>query len=71
MSKCLCENISLYEEGHRCVQCFEPYQPTRMLDSIQTQVAELIKEEFDNYAPCEPPMGICEFIAALKEVVNE
>ena len=71
MSDCKHRNIKLYDEGHRCMECFEEFTPMAQVDAIQKAIAELILEEFNDYAPEQPPIGICEFIEALKEVCSD
>ena len=87
MSDCKHENITLYADdefnhlvgaGHRCVTCFdkfvhisELFDLQQQLDYIRSEVASMIQDEFDDYAPDMPPIRRQEFIEALKEVVNE
>ena len=80
MSECKHEHVTLYADdefnhligsGHRCIECFEEFTPMAQVDAIKKSIAELILEEFNLYAPDEPPIQINEFIEALKEVVND
>ena len=74
MSDCKHRNIKLYEEGHRCMECFDEFVPVihkQSLDYIRSEIASLIQEEFDNYAPDNPPISEQEFMEALEEVCRE
>ena len=79
MSKCKCRNISYYDkEGHRCIQCFEQFVKKSELDDamamivyIREEIASMIQDEFDNYAPDEPPVERQEFLEALKEAASD
>ena len=70
---CCCkhDHVTLYDEGHRCVKCFAEFTPMAQVDAIKKSIAELILEEFNDYAPEQPPITICEFIEALKEIAND
>ena len=71
MSECKHGNVKIYDGKHRCMQCFETFVHIDKLDGLKQSIAELILEEFNDYAPDEPPVQIGEFIEALKEVVND
>ena len=69
--KCEHENITHYEEGFRCITCFEQFTPTAELDKMREEIAELILEEFNSYAPDQPPVSLQTFIDALMEVTRD
>jgi hypothetical protein len=78
MSNCSCKHVTLYEEGYRCIECFEPFIQEKQLDEsnahlqyIRTEIVSLIQEEFDNYAPDHPPVGVGDFMDALEEVCRD
>jgi len=67
-------NIKLYEEGHRCMECFAEFVPVihkQQLNYIRSEVASLIQEYFNDFAPDHPPVGVGDFIDALEEVCRE
>ena len=75
---CKHRNIKLYDEGHRCMECFDEFVPKWQLNAsrselnhLRSEVASLIQEEFDNYAPDNPPIEKNEFLEALEEVCSE
>ena len=71
MSECKHDHVTLYDEGHRCIECFETFVHIDELDGLKQSIAELILQEFNEYAPEQPPIQIGEFIEAVQEVVND
>ena len=70
MSECKCSSIKIYDGEHRCMKCFKQYVPIAQLDYIRSEVASILKDEYDNYAPDSPPISLDQFMDALKEVVD-
>jgi len=75
---CSCGNVSLYEEGHRCIECFNEFVPKYQLNEaksqlnyIRTEISTLILEHFNDYAPDEPPVVLSDFMDALEEVCRD
>ena len=75
---CKHRNIKLYDEGHRCMECFTEYVPKYQLNEaksqlnyVRSEIASLIQEEFNDYAPDQPPVQIGDFMDALQEVCSE
>ena len=80
MATCKHENVTLYADdefnhlvgsGHRCIECFEEFVPIAQLNYIRSEVASMLKDEYDNYAPDSPPISLDQFMDTLKELVNE
>ena len=42
-----------------------------LVQLVVIAVVLVFSEEFDNYAPEQPPYSLCEFIEALKETVKD
>ena len=71
MSNCKCQTVKIYDGEHRCMKCFEQFEPARRLKAIQKGIVALVQQEKDDYAPNEPPHHINEFLEALEEVMDE
>ena len=74
---CKHSNVKIYDGKHRCMQCFDTFvhldeleKAVGMIVYIRQEIASMIQDEFDLYAPDQPPVGRQEFMDALKEVAG-
>lgn len=78
MSECKHSNVKVYDGEHRCMKCFVRFVPkyqlneaTSQLNYIRSELASMLKDEYDNYAPDSPPISLDQFMDTLKELVND